>query len=211
LEVGSVVRLGGMTDCFQPCEKVYKNTYNTINILNRYGIHYLIVTKSDLVADDDYIKTMDKELAHIQITVTSTDDSLAKTYERAVPPSMRIKAIEKLYDNGFDVQMRLSPFIDEFLDFNVINNVRCDKVIVEFLRANTFIKKTFPQVDYSKYTHKEGGYNHLELENKKELIKKLTGFKEVSVCEDCTEAYDYWQNNFNPNKEDCCNLRYNKK
>ena len=31
---GSTVRLGGMTDCFQPIEEKTKNTYNTINKLN---------------------------------------------------------------------------------------------------------------------------------------------------------------------------------
>ena len=29
-----IVRLGGMTDCFQPCEKLYRNTYKTIRLLN---------------------------------------------------------------------------------------------------------------------------------------------------------------------------------
>jgi hypothetical protein len=34
------------------------------------------VTKSDLVATDEYIEVLDKDLAHIQITITSTDDEL---------------------------------------------------------------------------------------------------------------------------------------
>ena len=41
----------------------------------------------------------------------------------------------------------------------------------------------------------------------KELIKGITGFKFISVCEDETEAYEYWKNHFNPNPDDCCNLR----
>ena len=48
---GSIVRLGGMTDCFQPIEKEIRNTYETIKILNKYGIGYLIVTKSSMIAD----------------------------------------------------------------------------------------------------------------------------------------------------------------
>lgn len=55
IPTGSVVRLGGMTDCFQPVERVARNTYNTIKELNRKGVHYLIVTKSPLVASADYI------------------------------------------------------------------------------------------------------------------------------------------------------------
>lgn len=91
-----VVRLGGMTDCFQPLEREYKVTYETIKALNEARIEYLIVTKSDMVADDEYINILDKDLAHIQITVTTTNDDLSLTYEKAVVPSRRIKAIEKL-------------------------------------------------------------------------------------------------------------------
>lgn len=38
-------------------------------------------------------------------------------------------------------------------------------------------------------------------------IDKIRGFKEITVCEDETEAYNYWRDHFNPNPDDCCNLR----
>ena len=200
------IRLGGMTDCFQPIEKEYGVTYETIKALNENNLPYLIVTKSALVADDKYIDILDKDLAHIQVTVTTTDDNFSSTYENASVPSERIAAIEKLSQLGFDVQLRLSPYMKEFIDFDILNNVQCDKILVEFLRVNTWIKKWF-DVDYSRYTVKHGGYQHLPLEEKIKDIKLITGFKEVTVCEDETEAYEYWKNNFNPNKDDCCNLR----
>ena len=197
-----------MTDCFQPLEKTLKVTYETIKILNEYRIPYLIVTKSALVADDEYLKILDKNLAHIQITVTTTDDELSATYEKASPPSERIKAIEKLQANGFDVCLRLSPYIPKFVDIEKINRVKCDKILIEFLRVNTWIERWF-DIDYSEYTVKQSGYRHLPLEKKKEYVNKITGFKEMSVCEDESGAYDYWQNNFNHNPNDCCNLRLN--
>lgn len=202
------IRLGGMTDCFQPLELDHKITYETIKALNEKKQPYLIVTKSDIVSYDEYINIMDKDLAHIQVTITCFNDDLYHklAYEKAVPPSSRIKAVNKLYDNGFDVQVRLSPFVPEFVDYDVLANIRCDKLIVEFLRVNTWIKKWF-NIDFTPYTVKHGGYNHLPLEKKKELISKIYGFKEISVCEDEDEAYDYWNNHFNPNKDDCCNLR----
>ena len=61
---GTVLRLGGMTDCFQPCEKQYRNTFKTIQILNHYNISYLIVTKSNIIADAEYLNLMRKDLAH---------------------------------------------------------------------------------------------------------------------------------------------------
>lgn len=201
------IRLGGMTDCFQPMEKVHHVTYETLKALNEKRQPYLIVTKSSLIGDDEYIDVLDKELAHIQVTVTTTDDNLSLTYEKASVPSERIKVIEKLQSLGYDVALRLSPFIPEYVNLDVINSVKCDKILVEFLRANNWTKKWF-DIDYSKYTVNQSGYWHLPLEIKKELIKGITGFKEVTVCEDETEAFDYWKNNFNPNPNDCCNLKF---
>lgn len=211
IEPGSVVRLGGMTDCFQVFENAYKVTYETIKLLNKRRIHYLIVTKSDLVANDRYLEILDKELAHIQISITSTDDKIAFEYEKAPSSSRRIAAIEKLYKLGYDVQLRLSPFIFELIDFNVLNSIKCDKILVEFLRVNTFIKGWFKQIDFSKYTLKHSNYLHLPLEEKIKQLQKIKGFKEVTVCEDVDEHYEYWKNNVNPNKEDCCNLKYDEK
>ena len=65
-------------------------------------------------------------------------------------------------------------------------------------------------MDYSQYTLKSGGYRHLPLEAKIEALKKITGFKEVSVCEDVETHFEYWKQHVNPNKEDCCNLRKDK-
>ena len=204
-----VLRLGGMTDCFQPLELKYRATYQTIKLLNKYKIEYLIVTKSHLVANDEYMKIYDKDLAHFQITTTCLDDELYKKldYEKASLPSKRIEAIKKLQDNGFDVAIRLSPLIEEYIDFDKLNSLGIEKAIVEFLRVNHWIRKWF-DIDYSKFTLKEGGYEHLQLDEKKRILDKVK-IPIVSICEDVDEHYNYWTNNFNPNKEDCCNLRRN--
>jgi DNA repair photolyase len=207
IKKGTILRLGGMTDCFQPCELEHRITYKTIELLNKYGIGYLIVTKSHLVANDEYIKLFDKNLAHIQITVTTLDDDLYKNlgYEKASLPSRRIAAIKKLQNEGFDVAIRLSPIIPEYMDFDKLNNLDINKAIVEFLRVNHWVKKWF-DIDYSKYTLKENGYSHLELEEKKKILSKIK-IENKSICEDVTEHYEYWKNNVNPDYNDCCNLK----
>ena len=205
LPKGSVIRLGGMTDCFQPCELEHRVTLKTINLLNKYGVGYLIVTKSHLVANDEYMNAMDKNLAHIQVTVTTLDDDLSVKYEKASVPSKRIEAIKKLQNAGFDVAIRLSPLIPEYMDFDKLNSLGIDKAIVEFLRANTWIKKWF-DIDYSKHTLKEGGYQHLPMDEKLRILDKVK-IPTVSVCEDVQSHYDYWKAFYNPNSDDCCNLR----
>lgn len=202
---GTILRLGGMTDCFQPLEIEKRITLETIKLLNKYGIGYLIVTKSHLVANDEYIEVMDKNLAHIQITVTTLDDKLSLEYEKASVPSKRIEAILKLQENGFDVAIRLSPIIPEYMDFEKLNSLGIQKAIVEFLRVNSWIKKWF-NLDYSHYVLNRNGYNHLTLQEKLDILKNVK-IPNISVCEDVDEHYEFWKHMFNPNKEDCCNLR----
>lgn len=211
LKAGDIVRLGGMTDCFQPLERQHRATYRTIEELNRHDIGYLIVTKSDLVAEDEYLRLMRKDLAHIQVTVTCTDDAFCKTMEKATPPSRRIAAIERLQEEGFDVQLRLSPYIPQLirksvLDMDVLNSVRCDKILVEFLRVNTWIRRWF-DIDYSEYTLPHAGYHHMPLYLKQRYMKLITGFKEISICEDVSKHYRFFIRNYIHNPEDCCNLR----
>lgn len=209
---GEVVRLGGMTDCFQPIEKLHRNTYKTIKLLNRRHIPYLIVTKSAIVAEPEYLEIMDKDLAHVQITVTTLDDDLCATYEKASPPSMRVKAIKTLQKEGYDVQLRLSPLIPENVNFELLGGLEVDKILVEFLRVNSWIKKWF-DIDYSLYTVSQGGYWHMPLNRKIEYMDKIInggGFKEITVCEDEDRAYQYWKKNVNHNPDDCCNLRRGK-
>ena len=169
LPKNSIIKLGGMSDCFMPLEKKQQITFNTIKLLNYYKIHYLIVTKSNLVSSNEYIKIYDKNLAHFQISITSTNEIISKKHEKVPTPFERIEAIEKLYKLGFDVSIRLSPFVTEFINIDVINSIKCNKILIEFLKVNHWIKKWF-KIDYKDYSLKYGGYEHLQLENKIKII-----------------------------------------
>lgn len=198
--------MGGMTDCFQPCELQHRVTLNTIKALNKAGIGYLIVTKSHLVAEPEYLEVLDLNLAHIQISITSLDDNLAYSYEKASASTKRILAIQKLQNLGFDISIRLSPLIEEFMDFHKLDGYKIEKAVVEFLRINSWIKQWLSGVDFSKYTLRHGGYYHLPLSHKIRILSNIN-IPSVTVCDDVTEHYVYWRDHFNPNPFDCCNLR----
>lgn len=210
LNSGDTVRLGSLTDCFQPLEQKELITYETIKMLNLRKINYLIVTKSNLVIDSRYIEIYDKDLAHFQISITGTDEKEVLKNENAPLISERIKSIEKLFDIGFDVSVRLSPLIEEKIDFNVINSINCNKILIEFLKVNHFVKKWF-NIDYSKYTFKYGGYSHLQLDEKIRLVNKITNFSQITVGEYVRQHHEYFSNNVNFNKNDCCNLSLKSK
>lgn len=205
--MGSIVRLGGMTDCFQPCEREHRITYETIKALNQRGISYLIVTKSAMVTAPEYMLLLDRKLAHIQITVTSLDDRAAAQYERASPPSQRLRAILALQEAGYDVAIRLSPVIEEFMDFDALNSLGIEKCVIEFLRVSPWIERWLCGVDFSLYTVRQSGYRHLPLQEKRRIVEKIL-VPQKTVCEDVTEHYLFWRNHINPNREDCCNLRF---
>ena len=214
LRPGSVVRLGGMTDCFQPMEASAKNTLRTIELLNRRRVHYLIVTKNDLIARPEYLAAMDHTLAHIQVSITCTDPVISKRVEPGAPtPDLRIAAAETLQAEGFDTAIRLSPFIPEFikmgaLDVQAINEAKCDKMLIEFLRVSHWIDSWLsPIVNLSNYSLSFHGYRHLPFEKKREAVKPFEGYHEVTVC-DWEEKYlDFWKKEYNPNPNDCCNLK----
>jgi DNA repair photolyase len=202
LTTNDVVRIGGMTDCFQPIENTKRITYKTIQLLNFFKINYLIVTKSDMVANEEYLKIYNEKLAHFQITITSTSSN---EYEKAPAPKRRIEAVEKLQESGFDVSIRLSPFIIQNIDFKILNKIKCNKILIEFLKVNYNVRKWF-NINYDDYSLKFGGFEHLELYHKIELVKKIKGFEQVSVGEYVKDHYEYFRDYVNFNKDDCCNL-----
>ena len=145
-------------------------------------------------------------LAHIQITVTCLDDTQTAQFEKASPPSQRIRAIQALQAEGYDVAIRLSPIVEEYMDFDKPNDLGIERCVVEFLRVNSWIRQWFRGVDFSKYTVRQGGYYHLPLKEKQRIVEKIH-IPQKTICEDVTEHYQFWRDFVNPNKEDCCNLR----
>lgn len=200
----SFLRLGGMTDPFQPIESQHYLTEWLINECNERGIKYLIVTKSATVAD---CKAISPELGHVQVSVTSTGDKAPEGFEFASDPSDRLMAAQRLQERGIDVQLRLSPFIPSYFDMDVILESPVEKVLVEFLRVNTFIKRNFPSMDFTPWTVKSGGYQHLPLVMKLKMLEPLIGCKRLTVCEDHPEHYEYFKENINANPIDCCDLK----
>lgn len=209
LDKSEIVKIGGMTDCFQPYETRERVTWATIKLLNTYKINYLIVTKSSTVIDPGYLAIYDPYLAHFQISITCTDNDKSAEYEKCSSVTDRIKAIEILHKMEFDVSIRLSPFIPEYTDKKLLSKIRCKKILVEFLKVNYWIKNNFTY-DYSKHTLDYGGYKNIHLDDKIELVKIADEFEQHSVGEYVREHHDYFRTNYNWNHTDCCNVDIRK-
>lgn len=207
IEKGTILRLGGLTDPFQPCEDRHHMNRWLIQELNDRGIGYLIVTKGANILEKN-MDVLDTGLCHVQISYTHSDGMAPPDFENASPPHDRIRVGEILQDNGFDIALRLSPYMPQYIDMDRIRDCRIDKILVEFLRANAMIRKKMPYYDFTAWNRKQDGYQQLSLSAKKMLLRPLlsTG-KRISVCEDYTPHYLWFKENVNFDKDDCCMLR----
>jgi DNA repair photolyase len=111
------LRIGSMSDSFMHMDKKYKVTQELLRILDFYKYPYIIFTRSDLVAHDDYISLMNPDLCSVQISIASTNDELNKLIEPGTPSAKRrLKALEKLVRNGFWTTVRVNPFVPMYAD-----------------------------------------------------------------------------------------------
>lgn len=207
IPAGTVLRLGGLTDCLQPCERDHLVTLRTLEAMFERGIHALLVTKSHLCGESPWREVLASPLAHVQVSVTSTSDEPNAFGERASAPSLRMRAVSRLADQGTDVQVRLSPYVPELVDLDLLASCH-DRVLVEFLRVNGNIRRDMPGIDTSGHTLCLAGYRHLPLRRKRAMLAPvIERFAEVSVCEDVFSHWSVWNNSVNHNPADCCNLR----
>ena len=101
LEKRVPLRIGSMSDAFMWMDQKYRVTYALLNILKFYQYPYIIFTRSDLVADDDYMQAMEPRLASVQMSISSINPALTRRIEPGAPaPERRLKALQKLATHG---------------------------------------------------------------------------------------------------------------
>jgi len=180
------VRLGGLTDCFQPLEKEKEITLELIKFLNSKDYPYLIFTKSDLVSKEPYLSTFRQDLAYFQITITASHESLARKIEPFAPsPAKRIKTMKKLIDQGFYTAARIAPIIPRVTDKDCLQLIdECKKIgvphiIIEFLRGQGCIIKQVEKATgvrikpYFQNVSKSGVFYRYPLREKIKFFKKV--------------------------------------
>lgn len=111
------LRIGSMSDSFMWMDDKLKVTQEFLKILNHYKYPHVIFTRSDLVAKDDYLEILDKELVAIQFSMSSTNDVLNKKIEPGAPSAQRrLKALEKLNKAGHWTTVRINPLFPIYPD-----------------------------------------------------------------------------------------------
>ncbi|MBO8180169.1 MAG: radical SAM protein [Archaeoglobus sp.] len=108
---GRVV-LSTMTDPYQPLEKEEELTRRILEILLINGCKVGIQTKSDLVLRDMDLLSQNLNLVDVGFTITMLDKDFARKIEPYAPsPQRRIRALERLSDEGVRTWIFMGPVI----------------------------------------------------------------------------------------------------
>lgn len=128
------LRIGCMSDSFMWMDTKYKVTQELLKILNFYNYPYTIITRSDLVARDDYMGLLKKDLCSVQFSIASTNDKLNKLIEPGAPSAKRrLAALEKLNKHSFWTAVRINPMFPIYPDGYFSNpNFKWDGEVPKF-------------------------------------------------------------------------------
>lgn len=117
LEKRIPIRIGSMSDSFMWMDEKFKVTKELIRILNHYNYPYLIFTRSDLVAKEDYMSLLRRDLCAVQFSMSSTNENLNRLIEPGAPSAKRrLKALEGLNREGFWTTVRINPIFPIYPD-----------------------------------------------------------------------------------------------
>lgn len=105
------LRLGSMSDSFMWMDRKYGVTLELLKILKFYRYPYVVFTRSDLVAQDEYLKLIDPSIASVQFSISGGNEQLTRVIEPGAPSvAKRMKALRTLSDHGIWTAVRLNPF-----------------------------------------------------------------------------------------------------
>lgn len=104
--------LSTITDPYQPVEKEEELTRKVLQILLNSGCRVGIQTKSNLVLRDIDLLAQNVEIVDVGFTITTTDEKLAAKIEPNAPlPVKRVRALERLSEEGIKTWIFLGPVI----------------------------------------------------------------------------------------------------
>ena len=120
--VPEVIGLSGVTDCYQPVERVLKLTRGCLEVLVEARNPTTIITKSHLVTRDvDLLSELSRfDAAEVMVSVTTLDDAVARVMEpRAARPARRLDAIRQIASAGIPVGVMVAPIVPGLTDHEV--------------------------------------------------------------------------------------------
>lgn len=117
MEKRIALRLGSTNDCFAWIDLKYGVTKELLRMLNFYDYPHIIITESDLVAHDDYLKLLKKDLCSVQFKISGNNNRFLRIIEPGAPSyDRRLKALSKLNAAGFRTSVWVNPLFPRYPD-----------------------------------------------------------------------------------------------
>lgn len=110
----SMIATGAMSDPYLPLEKSEMLTRRCLEIIDRYGFGFSVITKSDLVLRDiDLLQSIHhKAKCVVQMTLTTYDEALCRILEPNVATTRRrFEVLKELQSAGIPTVVWLTPIL----------------------------------------------------------------------------------------------------
>ena len=109
------IALGTATDPYQPAEKQFQITRRLLEVFSEFeGLSFSITTKGTLILRDlDLLRLIaQRHYFSVHMTVTTTDERLARLLEpKAPPPAKRLEAVSELTAAGIRAGVNAMPIL----------------------------------------------------------------------------------------------------
>ena len=110
----TMIGTGSMADPYMHCEQQLEYTRKCLEIADKYGFGFTLITKSNLVLRDiDLLRSInEKSKAVVQVTLTTADENLCRILEPNVATTrQRFEALLKLKEAGIPTVVWLTPIL----------------------------------------------------------------------------------------------------
>jgi DNA repair photolyase len=121
------IALSGNTDPYQTAERHFRLTRECLRVLAEFRNPVGIVTKNYLVTRDiDILKNLSEyDAALVAVSLTTLDANLARAIEpRTSHPEYRLKAIQRLSENGIPTMVLIASIIPGLTDHEIPNIIQ---------------------------------------------------------------------------------------
>lgn len=168
------IGFGSASDPYVPIEKKYELTKQALEVIKEFRFPLFLLTKSNLVIRDTEILSQinTQNYACVAFTITTADDTLAKTIEPHAPlPSERFKAMGILSVMGIRAGVVIMPTLPYLTDNeeNIVNIVKHAKIAgASFVYPSFSVTLRDRQRTYF--------YNHINEELRKKYINRYKNY-----------------------------------
>lgn len=193
---GLPIAMGTATDPYQPAEKQFEITRRLLEVFAEFeGLDFSITTKGVLILRDlDLLKAISaRHRFSVHMTVTTTDERLARLLEpKAPPPAKRLEALGELACAGIPMGVNAMPILPGLNDSerDLTDVARCSaEAGARFLYGNIlflmpsamrqfmpFLEREFPKL-VKRYRKLYGRSAYLNGEYKEQISKLIAGLR----------------------------------